>query len=216
MAATTTGALISTLGSNPRLTKTEYLQLTKGGNLSRTNVADKDATLNATSKTALDAKKLLDPNASKSHWDTKTGTAKDIHANTTGNLRMMQAYREPDEGIKVDPAKMMELLKATQEIEQDWLKAPKQVARNDKFNSNESLKRSPIDTFNLELLNSREWGKTNYQGNMNSLPKLPNHRFENSLGKGAKLPRYRANTTTTSHKNYEELLMETLKSQQIA
>jgi len=217
MTSATTGALISTLGNNPRLTKTEYLQLTKGGNLSRTNVGDKDATMNATAKTNLDSKKLLDPNASKNHWDTKTGSTRDIHANTTGNLRMMQGYREPDEGIKVDPSKMMELLKASQEIEQDWLKAPKQMVRNDKFNTDDSLKRSPIDTFNLELLNSREWGKSNHQGNMNSLPKLPNHqRFEHSLGKNAKLPRYRANTTSTTHKNYEELLMETLKSQQIA
>jgi len=220
----TTGTLISTLGATlgvpPRLTKTEYLQLTKGGNLSRTQLgAEKDAALNATAKTNTDSKKLLDPNATKSHWDAKTGTAKEIHANTTGNLRMMQGYGEPDEGVKFDPAKRMELLKASLEIEQDWLKAPKQITKQEKSNIDDSLKRSPIDTFNLELLNSREWGasKNNVPLNMNSFPKMPtHHRFEQSLGKNAKFPRLRTSKINTTHNNYEELLRETMKSQQIA
>jgi len=215
LTAATSGSLISTLGGNPRLTKSEYLQLTKGGNLSRSGLGDKDTGATATLKTE-DKRSPMDPNSTKDQWTIKIGGVKESNFNTTGAMRMAQQYREAGEGIHYDPGKMEVLLKASEEIRTDSLQPPKQLGMN-KFNVDESLKRSPVDTFNLELLNSKDWGKNTYAGNMNSLPKLPSHKthLEQSLGLMPKYPRYRA-SNIPMQKNYSELLLATLKSQQMA
>jgi len=220
LTSVTSGSLISTLGANPRLTKTEYLQLTKGGNLSRTTGAaatmDKDmaATAGSTMKTISEEKRIpLD--SVKEQWGVKTGNVKDSNFNSTGALRLTQTA--PGEGLHINPDKLDMLLKASEEIKQDSLNPNKQFSKTEKFSSDDSLKRSPIDAFNLELLNSKDWGKNNYLGNVNSLPKLPSQKiqFEQSLGHKSKYPRYRT-TNVPMQKSYSDLLHQTLKSQQMA
>jgi len=223
LTSVTSGSLISTLSTNPnpKLTRSEYMQLTKGGNLSRSGLGDKDPLTAATVKSADDQKRsLLDPNAPKDQWTIKIGGVKESQFNTTGAMRMAQQYREAGagEGVHYDPAKMEALLKASEEIRIESMQPPKQVKTMDKFTTDDSLKRSPVDTFNLELLNSKDWGKNTYAGHMNSLPKLPSHQkmqLEQSLGLKTKYPRYRA-TNIPMQKNYSELLLATLKSQQMA
>jgi hypothetical protein len=219
LTSVTSGSLISTLGQNPRLTKSEYLQLTKGGNLSRSGLGDKDPMTAATLKSADDQKRtLLDPNGPKDQWTIKIGGVKESQFNTTGALKMAQQLREAGEGVHYDPAKMEALLKASEEIRIESMQPPKQNLTQQKFVTDDSLKRSPVDTFNLELLNSKDWGKNTYAGHMNSLPKLPSHQkmqLEQSLGLKTKYPRYRA-TNVPMQKNYSELLLATLKSQQMA
>lgn len=216
LTSVTSGSLISTLGANPRLTKTEYLQLTKGGNLSRANLGEKDP--NAATMKSNDENKRIQQESGKEQWTIKVGGVKDVGFNTTGAMRMAQHYRDADgEGVKYDPAKLETLLKASEEIRQEAMQPPKQL-KNEKFAVDDTLKRSPIDTFNLELLNSKDWGKSGYSGGMNSLPKLPSHarmQLEQSLGKNKQVPRYRA-TNVPAQKNYTELLMDTIKSQQMA
>jgi len=220
LTSVTSGSLISTLGSNPRLTKSEYLQLTKGGNLSRNGLGDKDPMTAATVKSAEDKNRtLLDPNAAKDQWTIKIGGVKESQFNTTGALKMAQQYRgAAGEGVQYDPTKMEALLRASEEIRIESMQPPKQLGRPAAFVTDDSLKRSPVDTFNLELLNSKDWGKNTYAGHMNSLPKLPSHQkmqLEQSLGQKTKYPRYRA-TNIPMQKNYSELLLATLKSQQMA
>ena len=151
----------------------------------------------------------------KEQWGVKTGSAKDANFNHTGGLRLSQTA--PGEGLHINPEKLDVLLKASEEIKMESLNPAKQMSRTEKFSVDDSLKRSPIDTFNLELLNSKDWGKNTYLGNVNSLPKLPSQKiqFEQSLGSKTKYPRYRT-SNVPMQKNYSELLMATLKSQQMA
>jgi len=219
MTSVTSGSLISTLGANPRLTKTEYMQMTKGGNLSRTQVGEKDLT--ATAKTNEgNTKRGMD--SSREQWNTKTmtsGVNKESHFNTTGAAKMIQNFREGEEGVNFNPEKLEALLKASEEIRLESLQPPKQEKRMDnKFGADDTLKRSPVDTFNLELLNSKDWGKNGYAGGVHSLPKLPSPQkvmqFEKSLGLKPKYPRYRT-SNVPMEKNFSDLLTQTIHSQQM-
>lgn len=209
----TSGNLISTLGMNPRLTKTEYNLITRGGNLSRTNVGDKE---NATALKTAEEMKKTDPK----EWTIKVGGVKESNFNTTGALRMAQHHRETGgEGINlVNHDKLEVLLKASEEIKIENMQAGKVDRKQDKFTTDDTLKRSPVDTFNLELLNSKDWGKNTQPGHVTSLPKLPSHQkmqLEQSLGSKTKYPRFRTSNVPTQ-KDYSELLAATIKGQQIA
>lgn len=210
----TSGSLISTLGANPRLTKTEYMQMVKGGNLSRTQVGDKD--LGSTAKSAAgDTKRGQD---SSRDWNTKTlgGTGKEGQYNSTGALKMVQSFGEG--GVNFSPEKLEALLRASEEIRVDNMQPPKQERKMEKFATDDTLKRSPVDTFNLELLNSKDWGKNTFAGSMHSLPKLPSPtkmHFTKSLGLLPKYPRYRT-SNVPMEKSFPDLLAETLHSRQMA
>ena len=215
LTSATSGSLISTLGPNIRLTKTEYNLITKGGNLSRTNVGgDKENVTNAALKSQEEMKKT-DPK----EWTIKVGGVKESNFNTTGALRMAQHHREAGVGVNIaNQDKLEALLKASEEIKIENMQTGKVDKKQEKFTTDDTLKRSPVDTFNLELLNSKDWGKNTHPGHVTSLPKLPSQQkmqLEQSLGSKTKYPRFRT-SNVPSQKDYSELLAATIKGQQIA
>lgn len=215
LTSATSGSLISTLGANPRLTKTEYLQLVKGGNLSRTNVVgDKENTAHTVLKSPEEIKKT-DPK----EWSVKVSGVKESNFNTTGAMRMGQHHKGTGDGVTIMAEKAELLFKASEEIKIENMQMAKVDKKLEKFTTDDTLKRSPVDTFNLELLNSKDWGKNTQPGHVTSLPKLPSHQkmqLEQSLGSNkSKYPRYRT-SNVPSQKDYAELLAATIKGQQIA
>jgi len=57
-----------------------------------------------------------------------------------------------------------------------------------------STKKNPIDSFNQDILQSKEWGRSFGMGVSSSLPQLPNHKgmsVKKILGPIPKLPRER-------------------------
>jgi hypothetical protein len=208
------GTLMSTDGGPIRLTKTEYAQLTRGGNLSRPGTEKDPLFKDTLGRIPTEPDKASINNAT---WSIKVEGVKDIDFKKQKTLKQIQENRSLGKGIKeVNYNALDTLIRATEEDHGDTIKsAPVHIQHTDKYAVDDTFKKSPIDTFNLEIINARDWGsRTGASGIQNNLPQLPPHKekqLKSSLGFKAKYPRERALNVPMS-RTQSEMLLKSLKS----
>jgi len=199
----TAGTLTSTDGGPIRLTRTEYLQITRGGNLSRP-ATERDGGIRQTTV------------GSTTNWTIKVDGVKEVDFKKAKTIKLANENRAAGNGIKdINYNAFETLLKAAEEDPMDTLKsAPTQLqAQQTAYTIDDTFKKSPIDAFNLEIINSKDWGKAITSGITNNLPKLPEHKerqMRQTLGIKPKYPRERAINIPMS-KSQSEFLLKTIK-----
>ena len=185
-----------------RLSRSEYLQLTKTSNLGRQNI-------NTEITMAPDQVKLLSPTESlkntmesdpAKNWLVKINEVKEVNVKEKNirRIRNLEPSNSNNEiGIKINNTKFYDTLLKVDDQKYGLPVIDEQQGL--KKNVFEDFKKTPIDEFNLDILHSRDWGKNLAFSNQNTpsqLPKPSNKLFNKTLGMKSKFPRERG---TMSH-----------------
>ena len=187
------GSFVSQDGGPVRLTKSEYYHLTKSGNLSRSiselSRSDEKQSPNGKWQIKVDGVKDLNFEQAKmlkKAGENRSALIKSINYSALNNL--LGHSNSEESGY--------ELIYQTQSVD----------LRSPKFTVEKGIPKSPVDVFNMEILNSRDWGKNIGSGINNNIPMLPKHlkkhtQLKTILGPLPKLPRDRAlhSVNTMSH-----------------
>jgi hypothetical protein len=193
------GVLVASDG-HQRFTKTEYEFATRGGNLSRPN-SERDM--------AVKEFKMPDQNP---NLTVKSEGVKEVDFHRQKTAKIIQE-RVKGQGVKDVNFAAIETMLRQDEL--DTLRtAPAAAQQTDKpVHTDESIKKSPIDMFNLEILNSKDWGKPSQPMSTSNLPVLPKAKdvnLKSSLGFKSRYPRDRAtrfpllkSTSDMNLRNYE-------------
>jgi len=193
--------LISSFGQNPRLSKNEYHQLIQ--NMSP-------------SKTQLITTKL------KANENNKPQLENQINSSTKTSLKIQNTVKPKEVGVEIyyNPCYIDTLLEG-KDVHGLHGSSPETYNESLKIHTkqmeHELPQRSPVDTFNMELLVSKDWGKKTTPRSITSLPKLPrlNTQVEQTMGIRTKYPRHRTNHAPLI-KDYSQLLIAALKNRQIS
>lgn len=180
--------------TNPiRLSKNEYMQLTRGGNLSRSQNYS-----SSTNEKEKKQSKLYDEPTKNNISNTNLIQETQNASNMSEGLKDMNIqvsrlkHKKKDakaSNIKILSNKMLHSL--VEEID-DTLSFPKVI---EKIEKNEEITKTPIDEFNMHILRSKDWGKSSNIGGFLPVLKIGfkpgSKEFERTLGKKAKNPRDR-------------------------
>ena len=172
-----------------RLTKTEYLELTKGGNLSRGNLVTTEREINtafeSVPKEADFLSKVVKTDGFKDLPKVKKKRSEVVN---TGSIRV-NSYKLVD-----TLSELTKITKNERTANQRSNKKKDSTKKIDPFLSNEK-DMDEIDHFNKNVIMSKEWGKTTFKGNF-SKPLLEIHKpsqreIKSSIGIRIKKPRER-------------------------
>ncbi len=185
------GSLVSQNGGPVKLTKSEYLHLTKAGNLSRSisEVSNQD---NGSGKNG--------------KWQIKVDGVKDLDFEKTKMLK--RAGENKSSLIKSINYSSLETLLANDmdNFAESYKSLPAEL-KSPKFTIEKGIMKSPVDTFNIEILNSKDWGKNIGSGVNHNLALIPKNmkkhsQLKNILGPLPKLPRDRTMNMNTASQPY--------------
>jgi hypothetical protein len=168
-----------------RLSRSEYLQITRGGNLSRQNI-DKDK------KAMNDQLRSLDSDGAK-NWSIKVDGVKEFDPKEK-NMRKMMDTASKD--VQINYKNFEHLVKAADEIKMNSLLKVDEKAQTSKNSTMivDEFKKTPIDEFNMEIMNAKDWGKNVVMSTSvvaNTLPKPTSKIFKQTMGVKSKYPRER-------------------------
>ncbi len=177
--------------SNPiRLSKNEYMQLTRGGNLSRSQ----NYSSSTTEKEKKQGKLYDEPTKGNITKENFIQEGQNMSSISEGMKDLnIQVSRMKHKGTKENNVKITSnkmLFSLVEEIN-DSLNLPKVIEKEEK---NEEIFKTPIDEFNLHILRSKDWGKASTSSGF--LPVLKGFKpgskdFERTLGRKMKNPRER-------------------------
>lgn len=181
--------------TNPiRISKNEYLQLTRGGNLSRSQNYSSSTTEKEKRQGKLFDDQAVKGNISKenliqeSHNISNASDLKDL--NFQMNKSKQKKKRNKENNIEIKSNKMLSSLVV--EENDDTINLPKLLEKTEK---NEEIFKTPVDEFNLQILRSKDWGKTSTSSGflpvLKGYSKPGNKEFEKTVGKKIKNPRDR-------------------------
>ena len=184
---------ISESAGTIRLSKNEYLQLTKANNLNRQNMNTTDSVKMLLSTDSL--KNTVDYADPAKNWLFKINEIKEANVKEK-NIKKNLNPSNNKLGIKINNTKFYETL--LEISEDDDLKSELPLV-NEKQNFKSDVaydfKKTLVDEFNQDILHSRDWGKNTAFLAQNAipsvLPKPSNKLFNKTLGIKSKFPRER-------------------------
>lgn len=194
------GVLVSSDGTQ-RFTKTEYEFATRGGNLSRPN-----------SEREMAAKEFKIP-TDNATMTVKSEGVKEVDFHRQKTAKIIQE-RVKGQGFKDVNFGALDTMLRPDETE-TMKSAPVEVPSSTKVHTEENIKKSPIDLFNLEILNSKDWGKPMAPMSTTNLPVLPKAKdvnLKSSLGFKSRYPRDRATRFPLLKSSSETLILRNYES----
>jgi hypothetical protein len=151
-----------------RLTRAEYINLTRSGNLSRENLAKSGAYVAQSDLGVLHQVNESDENDSLAFGHSLDGP---LHSALSNKNKKKKKKLKAQASIKIGNSVYSNLLtNAISETEdavlQQQLTAQQELERQqkqaDRKRREELLKRSPVDEFNMGIINARDWGKSSF------------------------------------------------------
>lgn len=189
-----------------RMTKTDYFNLTRTGNLSRDGISK---TLDANSKLQM-TQKLGKINEESSY---QSGQSKDLlekknkkpkKIEQIGNIKINSPIMVENITNRITEKEEMELIRLQQE---DYRRRMEEM----NVKKEKSLLTSPIDKFNLEIISSKDWGRSTFGSNFSTNVQKTNQTkpsekvLTQSLGVMAKKPRERYLKNTDENNSRKRL-----------
>lgn len=147
--------------TNPiRISKNDYLQLTRGGNLSRSQNYSSSTTEKEKKQGKLFDEQIGKGNISKEnliHEANNISNVSDIkELNSQINKSKHKKKENKEDNVKINPNKMLVSSLAVEDND-DSINFPKLLEKNEK---NEEIFKTPVDEFNLQILRAKDWGKS--------------------------------------------------------
>lgn len=150
-----------------RLTRAEYINLTRSGNLSRENLAKTGAFVGQSDLGVLHQVNESEENDSAAFGHSIDGPLHSALSNKNKKKKKLKAQAS----IKIGNSLYSNLLtNAISETEDAMLQqqrlaiqeVERQQKQAEKKKKEELLKRSPVDEFNMGIINARDWGKSSF------------------------------------------------------